>query len=444
MAISDSGKASASADDGGTSGLAPSETRRVALAAAAGTAVEYYDFTVYGLLSLALAEHFFNPDDPTAALLSTFALFGVAFVLRPVGGIVFGHLGDRLGRQRVLAATILAMTGSTFVIGLLPTYGSVGLLAPFLLLLARMVQGLSAGGEASGAGTYVAESAPRRRRAFYASGISGGALFGALVASSFILALRTWLPEESMEDWGWRVPFLVALPIGVIGWWIRKRLEESPQYATLREKGEVDRAPIATIVTVHRVPVIKTMGLALFPFAGYYVIYIYMPTYLVTVAGFDPLHAFWSSTVTLLVACASTPVFTLLSDRIGRKPVFVGACVAAVVVLLPAFQVMNTGYLALAIAAQVVVALPHAAAQSIIVVSLTEQFPATVRYSGVSLGYNLASVLAGGTAPYVATWLVTRTGSAPSPAFFVMAAAMLTLVAVLTLRETAGEPLPET
>lgn len=413
--------------------------RRVALGSAAGTAVEYYDFTVYGLLSIPLANHFFKTGNPTAALLSTFAIFAVAFLLRPVGGILFGHLGDKYGRKQVLTATILLMTGSTFVIGILPTYSSVGLIAPLLLLAARVLQGLSAGGEASGAGTFIAESVPNNRRAFYVSGVSAGAFFGALVAAATIVGLRTWLPDGILDDWGWRIPFLLSLPIGLIGFWIRQRLEESPEFLELRTDGTVRKAPIAEAVTKHPRAILIAVGLALFPMAGYYAIYIYMPTYLTAVAKFDPLVGFWSSTITLLIACAVTPLFAAISDRVGRKPVFITASIVACAALIPAFSLMNTGSVPLAITAQIMVALPHAAAQAVLLATLTEQFPAAIRYSAVSLGYNIASVLAGGTAPYIATWLVDRTGDDISPAWFVITTALLTLTAAITLRETAGK-----
>ncbi|MFC5750885.1 MFS transporter [Actinomadura rugatobispora] len=437
MAVTESGAGEAVP----TAGPAPAQIRRVALGSAAGTAVEYYDFTIYGLLSVALAAHFFKSTDPTAALLATFAVFGVAFVLRPLGGLMFGHLGDRLGRQRVLTVTILMMTFSTFVIGVLPTYSSIGVLAPVLLLAARVVQGLSAGGEATGAGVYVAESAPANRRAFFVSGISGGALFGALVASALIVGLRYALPADAMAEWGWRIPFLISLPIGVVGFWIRRRLEESPQFIEMRNEGRLEGAPVVAAVRGFSRPILVAALLTMFPMAGYYLIYIYMPTYMNKVAGFDAMVGFWSSTVTLVVACAATPMFAALSDRIGRKPMFLVSSVATCVLIIPALVVMNSDSVPRAILAHVLIALPHAAAQSVLMVTLTEQFPAVVRYSGLGLGYNLSAAAAGGSAPFVATWLVDRTGSVTSPAWFVIALTVLTLAAAISLRETAGKQL---
>ncbi|PKW16832.1 MHS family proline/betaine transporter-like MFS transporter [Saccharopolyspora spinosa] len=424
-------------------GLTAAQARRVALGSAAGTAVEYYDFTVYGLLSVSLSTHFFHSDDPLAALLSTFAIFGVAFVLRPIGGMVFGHLGDTLGRRRVLTATILLMTGSTAVIGVLPTYPEIGLAAPILLLLARVAQGLSAGGETSGAGVYAAESAPAKRRAFYASGISGGALFGALIASVLIVGLSSVLPAAEMNTWGWRIPFLISLPIGLIGFWIRRRLEESPQFTGLAEQGSVANAPLLTAVREHRRTILVATCLTLFPMAGYYLIYIYMPTYLTKVAGFDARVGFWSSTVALLAACVATPMFATLSDRTGRKPMLIVSGIAMCALIIPALMVMNSHTVGLAILSHVVIAVPHAAAQSVLLVTIAEQFPTVVRSSGLSLGYNVAAAVAGGSAPFAATWLVAHTGNTMSPAWFVIIMAVLTLAAAVSLRETTGRQLQE-
>ncbi|MEW2507448.1 MFS transporter [Amycolatopsis sp. CA-161197] len=416
--------------------------RRVVAAGLVGSIVEYFDFGIYGYLATVLAVVFFASGvDPTASLLATLATFAAAFALRPLGGLIFGHLGDRLGRKRMLATTVLAMCAATFAVGVLPTYAAIGSAAAFLLVTARCVQGVAAGGEVGGAASYVAEYAPAHRRGFLCSTVQFGALGGALLASAVVTTLTTVLTKQQMTDWGWRLPFLLSLPLGAVGVWIRLKLEDSKQFHNLAAQGEVAKAPVRELFTSHRGALVRTLGLSILLFALYYVVYVYASIHLQRVGGFSPKQAFWSTTVTLIVSCAAMPFFGALSDRVGRRPVFLGATIATLILTVPVFMVMNAGHYVPALLAQIVLGLPESALMAVAFSTFAELFTTRVRYSGIALGFNLASTAVGGTAPYICTWLIARTGSSLAPAGFLLVTALITLAAAVRMKETRGTAL---
>lgn len=415
---------------------------RVVVAGAVGSIVEYYDFGLYGYVATILAAHFFASGDPTAALLNTLATFALAFVLRPLAGVLFGHFGDRHGRKNALAATVLLMAMASGLIGFLPTYAAIGVGASALLVLARCLQGVAAGGELGGAASFVAEYSPNHRRGLLCATTQTGALGGALLASLLVSLLNQVLGAATMADWGWRAPFLIAIPLGVVGLWIRTRLADSPHFAELERGEEQAEAPVLDLFRDHLGALGKTIGLSILLFAAYYVAYVYVNIHLQKVVGVDPRLAYWSTTLTLAVSLACTPLFGRLSDRVGRKPVFVGASVAAGVLALPCFMLLNQGG-AVAVVSHVVLGLTDAALMGVALSTFAEMFPTRVRYTGIALGFNVGAALAGGTAPYVSTWLVDTTGSSLSPAYFLIATALVTLLTALTLRETAGSALHE-
>lgn len=416
----------------------PRVSPRVVAAGAVGSIVEYFDFGVYGYLATILAAKFFVNENPTAALLATLATFALAFLLRPLGGVIFGHLGDRYGRKNALAGTVVLMAVASGLVGVLPTYAAIGVGATALLVLARCAQGIAAGGELGGAASFVAEYAPNHRRGLLCSTTQMGALAGALLASLTVTLLNTTLGAETMDAWGWRVPFLIAIPLGVVGLWIRSRLAETPKFAALEEKDqETVTAPVVQLFREHRGALAICVGLSVLLFSAYYVAYVYVNIHLQKVVGMPRNTAFWSTTATLAVATACMPLFGMLSDRVGRKPVFLGATVAALVLAYPAFLLLDSGG-AIAIGAHIVLGLIDSALMGVAFSAYAELFPTSVRYTGIALGFNVGAALAGGTAPYVCTWLVDVTGSSLAPAWFLMGTAVVTLVAALRMRETAG------
>ncbi|WP_166873984.1 MFS transporter [Salinibacterium sp. ZJ450] len=411
---------------------------RVIIAGAVGSIVEYFDFAVYGYVATILAVQFFASGDPVASLLATLATFAVAFVLRPVGALLFGHFGDRFGRKNALAATIILMAIASGLIGILPSYAAIGLGATLLLVLARCLQGLAAGGELGGAASFVAEKSPNAKRGLLTSTTQMGALAGSLLASVTVALLNLTLGAEVMADWGWRIPFLIAIPIGLFGLWIRNGLEESEEFQAAKATiAQVKQAPVRIMFARYPKALLRVVALSILLFSAYYVAYVYVNIHMQTVLGFDSNFAYMSTTLTLLVSVIAMPLFGALSDKIGRKPLFVGASVAALVLAVPAFLLFEQGG-AVAVLAHIVLGLVDSALMGVALSTYAEMFPTEIRYTGIAFGFSVGAALAGGTAPYICTWLVDATGNPLAPAFFLIFTALITLVPALRLTETKG------
>jgi MFS transporter, MHS family, proline/betaine transporter len=422
----------------------PAAVRKAVRGAAIGNTVEWYDFAIYSTLATYIADQFFPSGDETAALLSTFAVFAAAFFMRPLGGFFFGPLGDRIGRQRVLALVIILMSGSTFIIGLVPSYDSIGVAAPLLLLLLRCVQGFSAGGEYGSGACYLAEFAPDRHRGFVVSFLVWSVVVGFLLGSLTVTGLETVLPESAMSTYGWRIPFLIAGVLGVVGLYIRLRLGDTPEFETLREKGEVAESPLKEALTTSWRPILQIAGLVVIHNVGFYIVFTYLPTYFTKTLEFTKTNAFVSIIIASTVAIILIPPLGALSDRIGRKPLLIAGAVGFAVFAYPLFMLLNAGSLTAAIAAHAGLAAIESVFVSASLAAGAELFTTRVRSSGYSIGYNVSVALFGGTAPYVATWLVARTGNELAPAYYVIAAAIITLATVMNMRETAAQPLRQT
>ena len=421
--------------------VGPEEIRKAVRGAAIGNTVEWYDFAIYGFLATFIADQFFPSGDETAALLSTFAVFAAAFFMRPLGGFFFGPLGDRIGRQRVLALVILLMSGSTFAIGLVPSYDSIGVLAPLLLLFLRCVQGFSAGGEYGSGACFLAEYASDKHRGFVVSFLVWSVVVGFLLGSLTVTGLETVLSESAMDSYGWRIPFLIAGVLGVVGLYIRLRLGDTPDFERLRDEGDVAESPLKEALTTSWRPILQIAGLVVIHNVGFYVVFTFLPSYFTKTLEFTKTNAFVSITIASLVALILIPPLGALSDRIGRKPLLITGAVGFAVFAYPLFLLLNTGSLAAAIAAHAGLAAIESVFVSASLAAGAELFATRVRSSGYSIGYNVSVAIFGGTAPYVATWLVDRTGNEIAPAFYVIAAAIISLATVLTMRETAGQPL---
>ncbi|OBG14059.1 MFS transporter [Mycolicibacterium celeriflavum] len=422
----------------------PIEVRKAITGASIGNAVEWFDFAIYGFLATFIAANFFPAGNETAALLNTFAIFAAAFFMRPLGGFVFGPLGDKLGRQRVLALVILLMSAATVLIGLLPTYASIGVAAPLLLLFLRCLQGFSAGGEYGGGAVYLAEFASDRRRGLTITFMAWSGVLGFLLGSVTVTLLQALLPAAAMESYGWRIPFLIAGPLGLVGLYIRLRLDDTPQFAELSRSDRVAKSPLREAVTTSWRPILQVIGLFIVFNIGYYVVFTFLPTYFIKRLDFSKTDAFLSISLASLVALILILPLAALSDRIGRRPMLIAGSVAFAVLGYPLFLLLNSGSLVAAIAAHCGLAVIESIYVSAAVSAGVELFATTVRYSGFSIGYNICVAGFGGTTPYVVTWLAAETGNDLAPAWYLVVAAVVSLGAVLTLREFAGRPLVQT
>jgi MFS transporter, MHS family, proline/betaine transporter len=427
---------------GGVSGA--SHLRQVISGASIGNAVEWYDFAIYGFLATFIAANFFPAGNETAALLNTFAIFAAAFVMRPLGGLVFGPLGDRIGRQRVLALVILLMSGSTLGMGLLPTYDAIGVGAPLLLLFLRCLQGFSAGGEYGGGACYLAEFASDERRGLTVTFIAWSGVVGFLLGSVTVTVLQTVLGDAAMDSYGWRIPFLIAGPLGLVGLYIRLKLTDTPAFEQLSASDDVASSPLREALRTAWRPILQVIGIMIMFNVGYYVVFSYLPTYFIKTLHLSKTVAFVSITMACVVAIVCILPLAALSDRIGRRPLLIGGTVAFALLAYPLFLLLNSGSVGAAIAAHALLAAIESIYISVAVATGVELFTTRVRYSGFSIGYNVCVAVFGGTTPYMVAWLTGSTGNNQAPAFYVIVAAVVSLVTVLTLRETGGRPLPGT
>ncbi len=418
-----------------------SRRRTAILAGVIGNVLEWYDFAVYGYFVPVISQLFFPNQTPLVSLLLTFSVFGVGFVMRPIGSIIFGQYGDRHGRKRALSAVVFLMAISTFVVGLLPTYSSIGMLAPLLLVAARLAQGLSGGGEWGGAAAYLVEYSLPAKRGLTGSwqqvSVGSGFLLGSLTAA----VLTTSIAPADMLVWGWRIPFLLGVVIGIVGVIMRWRLDDTPKFAQLESQGQVARSPLVEACTTFRKPTALAFGITLHNTVGYYAVLIYLTTWLTNIVKMPRSTALWIDTVCLLVFVIVVPLAGALSDRIGRRPLFIASCVGYIVLAYPLFLLASTGVPAYAFIAQLILVVLLALYAGPGPAVYCELFPTKVRYTALSVGYNIPVAIFGGFAPFIATWLIHATGNPLSPSFYVIAASLATLVTMFWVKETAFTPL---
>ncbi len=415
----------------GESGL-----RRVLTSAAIGQFVEWYDFVIYAYSAAIIAKLFFPNADPTAALLSTFAIYAVGFVMRPLGGFIFGPLGDRIGRRRVLSLVILMMGAATLCIGLLPTYEQIGLLAPILLVVCRLVQGLSAAGETVGSNAFVAEHAPSDRRGLYVGFTYSFANLPPIAAALLVLLLTNVLTGEAYASWGWRIPFLIGGPLALVGLYIRHKVDESPAFQATKAARNVAASPLRDAVRDQKKAMGFSFALAAFSSLGFYTLAGYFVSYLITTVGLNSNAALISNSVALFVAFLTMIFGGHLSDRLGRKPVLIAGLVINALVCIPAYLIAAQGSLATAILGQSLLAFGCGLFWGPVGIALMELFPTRTRYSASAISYNLAYTIFGGTAPLLGTWLVMQSGSKIAPAVYMCAVSIAVLLVVLRIPET--------
>ncbi|MBX9425004.1 glycine betaine/L-proline transporter ProP [Streptomyces lateritius] len=426
--------------------------KRAVRAASLGNAMEWFDFGIYAYLAVTLGHVFFPSGNDTVQLLSSFATFAVAFLIRPLGGMVFGPMGDRLGRKKVLALTMILMAVGTFAIGLIPSYASIGFWAPVLLILFRMLQGFSTGGEYGGASTFIAEYAPDRRRGYFGSFLEFGTLAGYVGAAGLVTALTTWLGSDTMEAWGWRVPFLVAGPLGLVGLYLRLRLDETPAFQKLESDvtNVFDAAdPVEATTKGDLAKIFRQQWPALILCVALvgaynitdYMVLSYMPTYLSDELGYSETHGLLILLLVMVLLMLIITQVGRLNDRFGRKPVLMTGMLGFLFLSLPAFLLIGQGGVPAITAGMLMLGLSLVCMLGTMSAALPALFPTDVRYGSLSVGYNVSTSLFGGTTPLVITALIGWTGSNLMPAYYAMGAALVGVIAVACMKETAQQPL---
>ena len=416
------------------------DRRKVITASFIGNFVEWFDYAAYGYLAATISKVFFPESDPTTALLATFAVFAISFLIRPLGGVIWGRIGDRVGRRTALSWSILIMSGATVCIALLPGYATVGLLAPILLLLVRVVQGFSASGEYAGASSFLVEYAPPNRRGLYASVVPASTASGLLLGSLLAALLTGILSDAQMHSWGWRLPFLLAAPMGLIGRYIRVRLEDTPVFRALEDK-ELPPVPVGQLLKENLRPLLIAIGAAILNAVAFYVLLSYMPTYLSQELGFGASESFLATTVALVTYIGCIFFTGVASDRFGRKKMLITASLLFIVLSVPSFLLLDGAGFLLVVVIQVVMGGVLTLNDGTLPSYLSELFPTRVRYTGFAFSFNLANALFGGTAPFICTLLIAKTGSQVAPAWYLVAAAFVSLCAVLFSTETFRKPL---
>lgn len=417
--------------------------RRVAGAALSASTLEWYDFYIYGTAAALVFNTVFFPSvSPVLGTLAAFATFGVGFLFRPIGGIVFGHFGDRMGRKKLLVIAMVMMGVATTLIGLLPTYATIGAAAPILLVVLRCVQGLAIGGQYGGAMLLVTENAPAHRRGFYGSFAQMGPSLAVILSNVVFLVLIAVLPAEAFAAWGWRVPFLLSVVVIGLGLYVQLKLEDTPDFRALQDNVPAagtaapvrTRSPLIEALRTHPLQILQSGGMILVIQVYYYILIVFMVSHVGT------LGVARSTILTIiLISSAATvltiPLFAALSDRIGRKKVLVPAAIATLLSAFPFFWLMETATVPGMLVGALIAGIVLGGLYGPMAAFFTEMFSTGVRYSGASVGYQLGAVIGGGFAPLIAASLLAATGTINAVAGFVAVAAVLTLVSIVTTRE---------
>jgi MHS family proline/betaine transporter-like MFS transporter len=423
--------------------------RKAITAAALGNAMEWFDFGVYGFVAYALGKVFFPGADPSLQMIAALATFSVPFLIRPLGGLFFGALGDKYGRQKVLAATIVIMSLSTFAIGLIPSYASIGIWAPILLLLAKMAQGFSVGGEYTGASIFVAEYAPDRKRGFLGSWLDFGSIAGFVLGAGVVVMISAVIGEEKFLDWGWRIPFFLALPLGMIGLYLRHALEETPAFQQHVEKLEQgDREGLARgpkvsfkeVATKHWRSLLTCIGIVAVTNVTYYMLLTYMPSYLSHNLHYSESHGVLIIVAIMVGMLFVQPLIGFASDKVGRKPFILFGSIGLFFLAIPAFMLINSGKISLIFAGLLMLAVLLNFFIGVMASTLPAMFPTHIRYSALASAFNVSVLLAGLT-PTAVAWLVESTDDLYMPAYYLMVFALVGFVTAITMKETANKPL---
>lgn len=420
--------------------LDQNKMKKIALASVIGTTVEWYDLFLFGTASALVFGRVFFPDlDPAIGTILSFLTFASAYLARIVGAVLFGHFGDRIGRKSMLLISLITMGAATFAIGLVPSFATIGIAAPFILLTLRLIQGLALGGEWGGAVLMTVEHAPPSKRGFYGSLVQVGVPAGTLLANLAFLVVTAFADDEALVAWGWRVPFLVSAVLVGVGIYIRLNIEETPSFQAVRETGAKAKLPFAALMQKYWKQVILG-GIATLSTGSTFTLLVASGVnYGTTELGHSSNVMLWAVLVSCIVAFVGIPFFGRLSDRVGRKPIIAAGIIAEAVLAFPFFWLLNTGEIWAVFLAYGLMMIAFSANYGPIATFLAELFGAKVRYSGLSVSYMLSGLLGSAITPAITVWLLSITGDSASIAWYVGAAAVLSLIALLMLAEGLGK-----
>ncbi|AVF37567.1 glycine betaine/L-proline transporter ProP [Rahnella sikkimica] len=423
--------------------------KKAITAAALGNAMEWFDFGVYGFVAFALGQVFFPGADPGIQMIAALATFSVPFLVRPLGGLFFGAMGDKFGRQKVLSVTIIIMSVSTFCIGLIPGYATIGIWAPILLLLAKLAQGFSVGGEYTGAAIFVAEYSPDRKRGFLGSWLDFGSIAGFILGAGVVVLISSIVGDANFLEWGWRIPFFIAAPLGLIGIYLRHALEETPTFQQHVDKIDSDsRKDIAEppkvsfreILTKQWRPLIICVGMVIATNVTYYMLLTYMPSYLSHSLHYSEDHGVLIIIAIMVGMLFVQPFMGMLSDRFGRKPFVIIGSVGLFILAIPCFILINSDVIGLIFLGLLILAVLLNCFIGVMASTLPAMFPTHIRYSALAIAFNV-SVLIAGLTPTIVAWLVESTNNLYMPAYYLMVISVIGLVTGIFMKETANRPL---
>lgn len=411
-------------------------TWRVLIASLVGSSIEWFDYFLYGTMAaLVFNQLFFVNEDPTVGLLLAYASFALSFFIRPFGGIIFSHIGDKIGRKKTLVLTLSLMGAATFAMGILPTYQAIGVAAPIILITLRLIQGLGIGGEWGGALLLATEYAPPERRGFFGSIPQMGVTIG-MVMGTLALWIMSLLPEQQFMTWGWRVPFILSALLVIFGLWIRKGIDETPEFKKVKEKGEIPKLPIVETLRYYWKEVLITIGAKVVETAPFYIFSTFIVSYGTSTLGFSRSAVLGAVMVSTVITTILIPVMGSLSDRVGRKKMYIVGTVAMMAFAFPYFWMIHQGSVLMLVLATIIgLGIIWAPITAVLGTMFSEIFDAKVRYTGVSLGYQIGAAVAGGTAPLVATALLASFDNSYVPvALYIMFTAVVSLIAIFAVK----------
>ena len=412
------------------------ETKKVIGAGILGNSLELYDFSLYGYFATTIALLYFPSHDPISSLLATYGVFAAGFLMRPMGALFFGYIGDCYGRKKALELSILLMAIPTVLMGILPTYASIGIFAPILLVILRLFQGVSVGGELVGSYTFLVEHAPSDRKAFVGSWALVGNFGGKILGASSVIVMGLILPSNQLEEWGWRIPFLFGIVFATTGYFLRKQVSETPVFKELKANKKIKKTPLWEAIRSYKKPILQAIGCTMVHTVALYMLFVYLPVYLTTVLNIPYQTAIGSNLLAMLITTIVIPLSALLSDHIGRKPFLLYGAITLASVSYPAFQLLSQGSIPIIFATHATLALIFGITHGPLSVIYVELFDAHVRYTTSAIAYNITVGLFGGMTPLICTWLISVTGISIAPTFWLMLSGIISATTVATMKET--------